>query len=219
MVSGASGMKIRDNPQYHHDLDVLAGLHEQVSHDLQHFVHETADHRTAHAVQATMLHKLRESVDLGYLGPEFAEAVEAIVEMDGPDVKVAYRFRHEYRDARQCNAELRGVVENILSQEQPDSAVVRVFYDKTADVLYLDYGQRQALFSREAIPGVLLRSIVPNGRVFGVTIIDFLGWYCCRALVGELPPGVPKVLNDVVQSLNLDPRQVEQYIEGGEVLA
>ena len=212
-------MKIRDNLQYQHDLAVLAGLHEQIGHDLQHFVHETANHRTAHAVQATRLHKLRETVDLGYLSPEFAEAVEAVVEMGGPYVQVAYRFRHEYHDARQCNAELRGVVENILSQEQPDSAVVQVFYDKQADVLYLSLGKPQACFIREAIPGVLLRSVEPNGKVIGVTIIDFLGWYCCRALVGELPPGVPRVLSDVVQSLNLDPRQVEQYIEGGEVLA
>lgn len=212
-------MKIRDNPQYHHDLDVLAGLHEQVEHDLQHFVHETADKRTAHAIQATMLHKLRKVVDLGYLGPEFAEAVEAVVEMDGPDAKVAYLFKPEYRDARQCNAELRGVVENMMNQRQPTSAVVHVLYDKQADVLYLSLGEPQPCFSREAIPGVLLRSVGPNGKVIGVTIIDFLRWYCCRALVGELPPGVPKVLNDVIQSLNLDPRQVEQYIEGGEALA
>ncbi len=212
-------MKIRDNLQYRHDLDVLAGLHEQVEQDLQHFVHETADKRTAHAIQATMLHKLRESVDLGYLGPEFAAAVEAVVEMDGPDVKVAYRFRHEYRDARQCNAELRGVVENILSQKQPTSAVVLVSYDEEADILYLSLGKPQPCFIRETIPGVLLRSVEPNGKVIGVTIIDFLGWYCCRALVAELPPGVPKVVNDVIQSLNLDPRQVMQYTAGGEVLA
>jgi uncharacterized protein YuzE len=212
-------MKIRDNLQYHHDLDVLAGLQEPAVRDLQHFVHATADHRTAHAVQATMLHKLRESVDLGYLSPEFAEAVEAVVEMDGSIAQVAYRFKHQYHDARQCNVELRGVVENTLSQKQPTSAVVQVLYDKQADVLYLSLGKPQPCFSREAIPGVLLRSVDPYGKVIGVTIIDFLGWYCCRALVAELPPGVHRVLGDVIQSLNLDPRQVMQYTAGGEVLA
>jgi hypothetical protein len=217
-------MKIRDSPQYHHDLVVLAGLHEHVGRDLQHFVHEAADHRTAHAVQATMLHKLRESVDLGYLGPEFAAAVEAVVEMDGPDVKVAYRFRHEYDDARQCNAELRGVMENMMNREQSTGNIIHVSYcagtpDGCCDVLYISIGSPRPGYCDECLPGVLLRSIKPDGEVTGVTIVDFLRWFVPQGKINDLPATVPQVIMAFLRALALDPQRCLQYIEGGEVLA
>jgi len=217
-------MKIRDNLQYRHDLDVLASLHEQIEHDLQHFVREFADTRTAHAIQTAMLFKLREVVDAGHLSQEFAAAVEAVVEMDGPDVKVAYRFRHEYRDARQCNAELRGVVENMMSQKQTTKTMVHVAYcagtpDCCCDVLYVSIGCPKPGYCDECLPGVLLRSVEPNGEITGITIIDFVRWFVPQGKINDLPATVPEVIMVFLRALALDPQRCLQYTEGAEVLA
>jgi len=46
-------------------------------------------------------------------------------------------------------------------------------FDKVADVLYLSFGDPQKAISEEREDGILIRKTHENGKIVGITIIDF----------------------------------------------
>jgi uncharacterized protein YuzE len=81
---------------------------------------------------------------------------------------------------------------------------LEITYDNDSDVLYVTILPTVAASSDEGAPGVLWRHAIGDGRVVGVTILDFDHYW--RSRLDELT-------QDLSRGLSLSKRETRQLLE------
>lgn len=79
-----------------------------------------------------------------------------------------------------------------------------VSYDDKADVLYVTAEPPVAASSDEGAPGILWRHAIDNGRVVGVTVLDFSFYW---------RPRIEELVNDLSRGLALTKSEARRLLE------